>query len=281
MKRSVSALFILVVMAVAFLSGCDQDNQKDVIIGSELIKYDMRGASLFGFNVNLISRSETTDVEFVNVWGENTQGLSVKFSDDTYDYLKSMKYNGYYIKLLGFVCQTGDDFVQIDGMTLNIDGAEQKIEFATPIKHHVAKEEPDDSVQTRNYPLFISSCSYDTTEYSYDYYTETDVTIESFGFNDFINIKSCVISVNGVNIGDLSSLPVSVKKDSTVSFSCYLEFKDKEHTSEYDSIYCNSRLSYKVSGSDQTIVLYNNLVSQSVSNDDDAKKAIDLLAGGN
>ena len=203
----------------------------------------------------------------------------MKLNDDTYDEIRSMKYNGYYIKLLGFVCKTGDEFVQIDGVTLNIDGVENKVEFAVPIKHQVKKEDTHTSVQIRNYPMFISSNSYETNEYSFEYYAENDVIIENFGFNNFINIKSCVISINGENVGDLSSFPMSVKKDSTVSFSCYLEFKDKESTSDYDSIYCDSMLSYKITGSDQTTVLYNNLVSQSVSNEDDAKKVIDILAG--
>lgn len=280
MKKSMINLFILVIAGVILLSGCNQtnaesNNQNDTVIGSKLIKYDLQGTSDFGFNVNLVSKSKTADVKFVSFWGENTQGLSVKLSDDTYDEIKSMKYNGYYIKLLGFVCKTGDEFVQIDGVTLNIDGVEQKIEFAAPIKHQVKKEASDTSVQIRNYPIFISSNSYGSTEYPFEYYAENDVIIEGFDFNNFIDIKSCVISVNGETVGDLSSFPISVKKDSTVSFKCYLEHK--ESTSDYDSIYCDSMLSYKITGSDQTTVLYNNLVSQSVSDKDDAKKAIDLL----
>lgn len=281
MKKGLFILFTIVIVSAILFSGCNNTEKEDAssefIIGSDMVKYDLQGISDFGFNVNLIAKNKDLDVEFVSFIGENTQGLSVQLKDDSYDEIKSLKQNGYYIKLLRFVCKTGDEFVQIDGVNLKINGVEQKIDFATPVKHYVKTDDSETSVQIRNYPMFISTNSYTTTEYNFEYYAESDVTIESFSFNNFLGIKSGRVAINGEDVGDINSLPLVVKKDSTVSIKCYLDFKDPNNTSEYDSIYCDSLLSYKTSESNETIILANNLVSQSVSNEDDAKNVIDLM----
>lgn len=285
MKRTRIMLLFLAVLSIVSLVGCHKTDstqkKKDIILGTDLVKYDLQGIADFGFNVNLVTPKKDTKVEFVNFWGKNTQGLFVQLNDDTYDEIKDMEHKGYYIKLLGFVCKTGDADVQIDGVTLKIDGAEQKFEFRTPIKHRIRKENLQDSVLIQNYPLFIASNSYDDMEYSFEYYVENDVTIHEFTFNNFIDVKQCVISVDGKEVGDLSSFPIEVRKDSVVSFRCCLGFKDNKNTSIYDSIYCDSVLSYKRTGTDELINLTNNLVSQSVSNEEDAKETIDLLVSNN
>lgn len=281
MKKGLFILFTIVIVSAILFSGCNNTEKEDAssefIIGSDMVKYDLQGISDFGFNVNLIAKNKDLDVEFVSFIGENTQGLSVQLKDDSYDEIKSLKQNGYYIKLLGFFCKTGDEFVQIDGVNLKINGVEQKIDFATPVKHYVKTDDSETSVQIRNHPMFISTNTYTTTEYNFEYYAESDVTIESFSFNNFFGIKSGRVAINGEDVGDINSLPLVVKKDSTVSIKCYLDFKDPNNTSEYDSIYCDSLLSYKTSESNETIILANNLVSQSVSNEDDAKNVIDLM----
>jgi len=280
-KEGLFILFTIVIVSAILFSGCNNTEKEDAssefIIGSDMVKYDLYGLSDFGFNVNLIAKNKDLDVEFVSFIGENTQGLSVQLKDDSYDEIKSLKQNGYYIKLLGFLCKTGDEFVQIDGVNLKINGVEQKIDFATPVKHYVKTDDSETSVQIRNHPMFISTNTYTTTEYNFEYYAESDVTIESFSFNNFFGIKSGRVAINGEDVGDINSLPLVVKKDSTVSIKCYLDFKDPNNTSEYDSIYCDSLLSYKTSESNETIILANNLVSQSVSNEDDAKNVIDLM----
>ena len=281
MKKGLFILFTIVIVSAILFSGCNNTEKEDAssefIIGSDMVKYDLQGISDFGFNVNLIAKNKDLDVEFVSFIGENTQGLSVQLKDDSYDEIKSLKQNGYYIKLLGFLCKTGDEFVQIDGVNLKINGVEQKIDFATPVKHYVKTDDSETSVQIRNHPMFISTNTYTTTEYNFEYYAESDVTIESFSFNNFFVIKRGRVAINGEDVGDINSLPLVVKKDSTVSIKCYLDFKDPNNTSEYDSIYCDSLLSYKTSESNETIILANNLVSQSVSNEDDAKNVIDLM----
>lgn len=281
MKKGLFILFTIVIVSAILFSGCNNTEKEDAssefIIGSDMVKYDLQGISDFGFNVNLIAKNKDLDVEFVSFIGENTQGLSVQLKDDSYDEIKSLKQNGYYIKLLGFLCKTGDEFVQIDGVNLKINGVEQKIDFATPVKHYVKTDDSETSVQIQNHPMFISTNTYTTTEYNFEYYAESDVTIESFSFNNFFGIKSGRVAINGEDVGDINSLPLVVKKDSTVSIKCYLDFKDPNNTSEYDSIYCDSLLSYKTSESNETIILANNLVSQSVSNEDDAKNVIDLM----
>ena len=267
---------IVIIACTLIFTGCNSTNSvNNTIIGADLVKYNLDGSSDFGFNVSMITKDKDTAVEFINFTGENTQGLAVTLSDDSYETIKDLKHNGYFLRLLGFTCSTGDSNVVIDGVNLSIDGNDTYVTFKTPIKHNVEKKQHDD-VQAMNYPLFISTNSYKDTEYAFEYYTETDINIEDFSFNDFLTVSNTEISVNGELIGSPeSAFPLSVEKDSTISIKCNLNLKDNIASTNYDNIYCDSLLAYTSDGTQK--ILHNNLVSQGVSNEEDAKNTIDLI----
>lgn len=282
LMKKLLTIFITIIISSIILTGCNtsdqSNNNNDTIFGKDLVKYNLDGTPDFGFNLSMITKNKDTAVEFVSFTGENTQGLTVTLSDDSYETIKNLSNNGYFLRLLGFTCNTGDSNVVINGVNLTVDGKEIYVEFKTPIKHNVTEENLSSDVQITNYPLFISTNSYDDTEYTFEYYTENDITVEDFSFNDFLSIANAEISVDGEVKGSPDLVfPLSVKKDSTISLKCNLAFKDDIIATDYDNIYCDSLLTYS-SGDAQTI-LHNNLVSQGVSNEEDAKNAIDLMLG--
>jgi len=271
---------VLFVIIVLIASGCGNQGNK-VIFSSDMVKYDMQGGADFGFNVNVIMQDKGAKIEFVNFFGENTEGLAVEMVDDSFEELKNLKYNGYYIRLLGFGCHTSNEYVQIDGMNLKVSGADMKIEFDTPIRHSVANY--DDAkyeyggLYFTGRPSIVSTMSYPSTEYSYDFSTEQDVIIEDFSFNNFLALDDAVVFVNMREIGMLKDLlPLEVKSGSSISIRGYFSFNG-EGFSEYDSIYCISKLSYKSFDKANSYEIPGRLVSQSVSNTDDAKRVIEIL----
>ena len=208
--------------------------------------------------------------------GENTQGLAVQLNDDSYEEIKKLNHNGYYIRLLGFVCKTADDYVKIDSVNLKINGADKKFDFPTPIEHHLKNDDVDSYAYVQDHPVFISTNSYSSSEYCFKYCAEDEITVQGFAFNDFWRIKSAVVSVDDVEIGGMDSLPLTLKKGSELSVKCVLDFKNPDNTADYDSIYCDTVLTYALKSGKQ-FTLYNNLISQSISNEDDAKCAIDYI----
>lgn len=283
MKKRIIIFAAAMIFTVLALSGCAADtglNLQEYVITTDMVKYNLQGIEDFGFNVNLISENKDIDIEFVSFEGENTQGLAVQFNDDTYEEIKELNYKGCYIKLLGFVCKTADDYVRIDSVNLKIDGAYKKFDFSTPIKHYLKNDDSDSYVYAQGYPIFISTNSFSSSEYGFSFYTEKDIDVQSFAFNDFIGIKSAVVSVDGVDVGGLNSFPLSLKQGSELSIKCYLNFENPDNTTDYDSIYCDSVLTYTLKSGEQ-LSLCNNLVSQSVSNENDAKCVIDRIIQNN
>ncbi len=283
MKKIFIFLAAAAVLTALVFSGCNtgaDSNSVECFVGTDMIKYNLKGMEDFGFNVTLISANKDVDVEFISFEGENTQGLSVQLRDDTFESIKELNHNGYYIRLLGFACKTADDYVKIDSVNLKIDGTEKQFDFSTPIKHYVSDGDTNSCVYAQNYPLFISTNSYSTTEYHYSYSTDENVTVQSFAFNDFLNVKSVVVSVDDVEIGGADCFPLPLKKDSTLTIDCRLEFKEPDKIGEYNNIYCDSVITYTLESGEQQS-LPNNLVSQGVSNDEYAKNAIDYILKNN
>jgi len=282
MKTRLAILLKAVIITALVFTGCASSGgeHKKYIFATDMVKYNLEGIEIFGFNVNFLSKDKEPNIEFVSFEGENAQGLSVELMDDTFEGIKELKHNGYYIRLLGFSCKTSDSYVEINSVNLKIDGVEEKFDFSTPIKHYVKKgaDHSDDSyVYPLNYPAIINTNSYSSTEFDFVYSTDEDVTVESLAFNDFLTVKSATVSIDGTNVGTLDSFPLSLKKGSTLSMRCYLDFEAPENSTDYDSIYCDTILSYKTSKSDELLSFKTNLVSQSVSNEIDAQNAIDSI----
>jgi hypothetical protein len=291
MKRIISLATVPLMLLMLFgLSGCVGASASDVVVAAHLVKYDVQGTEEFGFNVGLVTTDKNIGVEFVSFAGENVQGLAVELQDDTFEDIKKLKHKNYYIKLLGFICSVGNEFrgdesVRIDSVILKINGVEHEYPFSAPLKHLSKQEDSDDSQVSIGFsPVLISTTSLGSqgysneylTDYSFEYLTESAVTITDFSFNDFLIVSDATISVNDTIVGNLSeSLPLDVPKDATVTIDGVLNQKDPGATG-YESIYCDSCLTYLTEKGDK-IIFKNTLVSQGVSNEDDARALIEVL----
>ena len=277
MKKIIQIVIAFLFTVSLLPTGCSNASLPN-IAGVDLIKYNHQGSNNFGFNLNLITPNKNADIEFVSFYGENTQDLSVRFTDDTYDYLQSLKHNGYYIKLLGFTCYTNDTRVVIEGVELKVDGEKNTYSLTVPIVHYNQRATGDSPIQFYIHPAIIATNSYSTTKYVFEYQAEERLAITDFSFNDFFVMKEAVVAIDGTIVGQLQDvLPLDIPANSHFSVIGYFGFKDDSVSSSYDSVYCDVQLSYLINRDLSTGTVIHYLVSQSVSNDVDAKNAIDLL----
>lgn len=274
---------LLFSIIVGIFAGCSDFSGKKnakAIITSDLIKYHTTGANDFGFNINLLTTKKNPDVEFIKFTGTNTQGLAVTYQNDTYDELIDKRYNGYYVTIMGFVCHTGDAFVQIDGMTLSVNGEEYDVDFKLPIIHMVYPEstESTNKVEAGSYPLFVSTKGISNTEFTYEYHISDSISIENFGYNDFLAPENDKVFLNGSYIGNMDdTFPLEVKNGDTVTIQCTMAFDGVVPSTQYDSVYCDTILTYVDAGVEKE--LKNGIVCQSISNLDDAENVINLALG--
>jgi len=277
MKKMVQIVVTFLFTVGLLLTGCSTANLPN-IAGADLVKYNRHGQNVFGFNLNFITPDKNAEIEFVSFYGENAQDLSVQFEDDTYDYLQNLKHSGYYIKLLGFVCHTDDAKVIIEGVELKVNGEENTYSFAVPLVHYNQQISNDSPIQIYNRPTIIATNSFSTNRYTFEYQAEENITITDFSFSDFLIMKEAIVTIDGTVIGQLQNvLPLDIPVNSRFSISCYFEFKDHNASSPYDSVYCDAQLSYFINRDLSTGTVINYLVSQSVSNENDAKNAIDRM----
>ncbi|HHW70831.1 MAG TPA: hypothetical protein GX392_05800 [Clostridiales bacterium] len=278
MKKRISPLILLVFIFIC--CGCSKFNE-NVRFGSNMIKYNAQTIEEFGFNLDMISTSKNPKIEFVEFKGTNVQGLVTELHDDTFDEVKNLCHNDYYIKLLGFQCYTEDEYVQIDGVHLKVDSKDIELVFDPPIKHSVTSDDKlNTGVATMGYPLIICTTSYQNTEYFYEYYAEENIILEDFYFNDFLKPTNAILYINDTKVGNLEDLlPINIPQGSNFTIWTNIDFKDDISHTYYDRVYCNSAISYKLeSEPNHTIEIKNFIISQNVSNEDDAKVVINILS---
>ena len=105
------------------------------------------------------------------------------------------------------------------------------------------------------------------------------VKIILFSFNDFITVKSARVVIDGDEKGELRDLlPLKVSAGSQIEWKAVLGAKDTAPTAHYDSIYCNFVLECQTEDG-RTYSQRRSLVSQSISNKDDALAVVKLMTG--
>ncbi len=268
------AFLLLLIIPILFTSCTSTPN--DIIFATDMVHYNSHGANQFGFNVNLLLPNTNSTVEFVNFDGINVENIDVKFNDDTYDDVKNLNHNGYYMKLLGFASSNIDEYIQIDSITLKIDDVEHTYKFNSPIKHTVEDLEKSSPFEIGFAPTIISTISFTDTSYNFSFTVTEDIIIENIGFIDFIDMKNATVTVNGSSIKDFEEEPFVVEKNSTLSIRTGLELKDKNSTNYYHSFYTDLVIDYRYIDSSEINSCYSYIISQGVSNKEDAIEVINI-----
>lgn len=271
-------LLLIAVALLLALAGCGSNNQNDIQWDASTVKYDTVGGKEFGFNINVLTKHPSPAIELVRLTGENTDGLAATIHNDSFEELKELKHRGMYLNLIGLRCETSNDFVKIDSMTLKVDSQEIVIPFPHPVIHRVEeKNMVSDALQFLSVPSIIATNTYQETEMTYAFAAEQDVTVTGFQFNRFLKLKNARLLINGTEQGALQNqFPLLVKKGQQVEIKGFLEFDGQMEYSDYDGLYCNAIVSYTTqAGGAQRMEA--KLVSQSVSNAEDAVAVIDRI----
>ena len=275
MNKKVKYLYVLIAAFCCFTIGCNDKNTNDVIVTGDMLKYNRIGSKDFGFNLNLIDNKPDTTVEFLECTGKNTDGLTMEYNDDTFEDIKNKKLAGRYLTILGFVCHTENDYVEIDSITLNINNKKTVVQLSTPLIHTLKKASSDDSVYSTVYPSMICTNSFSNTDYPFGFHAEKNAELVSFEFNDFVVPQDSTVLVNQIPVGSLDDVfPLSVKSGDDIEIQCKIDFKPDSKNSKYTNVVFNSELTYHAENLSENSVISNDIFSQAVSNADDAEALI-------
>ncbi|MCI6400361.1 MAG: hypothetical protein SPF51_00215 [Candidatus Fimivicinus sp.] len=271
-------LLLIAIALLLTLAGCAADKKKDIQWDAASVKYEALGGDEFGFNINVLTKHPSPKVELVRLAGENTDGLTATVHNDTFEEIKELKHCGMYLNLIGLRCETPNDYVKIDSVTLKVDSQEIVITFPHPVIHRVEeKKMVSDALQFLSVPSIVATNTHQETEITYAFAAEQNVRVTDFQFNRFWKLKNARLLINGTDEGALQDqLPLLVKKGQQVEIKGFLEFDGQMEYSDYDGIYCNAVISYTTQhGEDGQLVA--KLVSQSVANAEDAAAVIDRI----
>lgn len=276
MKKKITALLAAVVLLLSLCSCGAKPNQ--IVLFPEAVKYKVHRASNstneFSFTMNIFSPKRDVNLEFVSAQGENTEHMTVRFTDETIRDIG--KINGKYFVMKGVYFRPISDYVRIDSMTLKVNGEERTVKFDTPVENTFFNMDDYD------YPLFqkgvanyISTTSLadgKDSSYPFEFGVSSDMTITGAEFDDFIELRDTVIFVNDKERGKLSDiLPLKLKDGDTVSFKGQLRLK-KENESYAGDMFTDFVITGNSGGKE--IKEYFPLSVVYVGNEDDAKNFV-------
>lgn len=253
MKKIVS--IVLVVILLFSFSACGFSSTDSVVFYPELVKYNLeRGqtdTNEFSFNIQLLSSKAKPEIEFIYAEGENTDNLSVTFTDDTFDDLKR-KIDGKYMILLGVYCKPVSDYIRIDSMILKVDGKKTKLDFPVPVENRFYDfDSRDHFIAQMNMPTYVFTTSFlgqNETDYIFAMQVLSDLTVRKAAFDDFISFANATVLVNGDEIGALSDvLPLKLKSEDVLSIKSKIKLNGSDELF-MGNIYTSLVIDYSAGG---------------------------------
>jgi len=249
----------------------------------------MIGTDTFGFDLNLKTTQKENEILFVGATGENTDDLSVTLSDDTFESISELRKGGYYLRFIGVICYTTNNFIQIDSLIFQINGERYELVLDTPVCHYVMSSNDGSSSESvtdlimLNSPSIISTQSIKKsgktewdkkteTEYSYLMLANNDLLLTGIEYSDFIVMNDPVVYVNDKYSGVLNNeSEIQVSKGDKIKITGYLSVLSENVFPFYKNIYCTCHVAYKTGITSDISYVDAQLVSQGISGFDEAK----------
>ena len=257
-------------------------------VPTDMIAYHRAGSEDFSFNLNLFTEQPKPTVEYVRCSGTSTEGLSIRYHNDTsaMQDINDVNIDGYYITNMGFLCHSKMPLVKISSITLKINGKEKTIPFKKPIVHELNTASTDNSVSVAKRPMVIAASSMKSeTEnnynnntpdaYSFAYAAATDAEIVSFGFNDLVQCENGMVYVNNEEVGSIDeALPLHLSKNDTIRVECNISYLPETQTAQCSNAAFNAMLTYHDANKTANSVISSDIYCQSISNYEDAKNVV-------
>lgn len=230
-KKLITIVFTMILSIAMVLSSCVPqsdvsvsenssliDSASKIIVAEEAVFYDYINESSFGFNIIVFSMERITETEIVEIFGENTDKISINIKNDTFETLKSDLYRGYYTTILGFTGTSDCENFTIECLNVKLNDRNVNIDLKYPIKHCKMINEFNDEykyVCDGGRPLMITSTAISGGEGSYQYGFDAfaDITVTSLRIANVIDIDEAAIAVDGKTLGNFDAIaPYLIKK---------------------------------------------------------------------
>ncbi len=264
-KKQIKTLFAILAEVLFFivLASCapggdapSQNGEKIEVelpyVGTDRVMYDKSSeGNEIGAVIKIVTKNKNPDIKVLEVSGMNTSGVVCKLEDSTFDSLDGKRINSLYIKQIALSVITAADYVEIDSVTLSIDGEIKEYPFKYPLIHRGAADDIGGDLYFASFPSLITGHSLrEGYEYNYYFFTEQKpVTLEDAHFRSFLDLKESVIVVNGMTVGALEDiLPLDIPANSKVTLKTKLDLKPELSASYYENVYTELIMGYLQDG---------------------------------
>ena len=268
MKRYVSLMLVFIIVFSIF--ACGKQSESEIKILPDTQKIDLEyGSDSLGFSVNIISDSSETNAEFVRFEGTNLEYIgSIEctkrtFEEAEYVYKDGKYLHSYHLQLS--VAKADGWQITINRAVFKVNGTEQKVDFANPIKYKYNGEYDDRSAYMMG-PVMVFGDSFGLEqEFSFSGMSkQEDIYIKNFYFSDFLDASGLRVCVDvaettdgnvqnrqTAELGEIDGETLyKIEAGQTYRIYCVPKFKDGAGCSKYDFILCTATLEYCIDGDD-------------------------------
>lgn len=248
MRRILS--FSLIQIIIISIIGCSNisDNKKDFIFGTEYVKISIDYYSpTWGFLINVASTDPAPKFEIVHLKGENIEYINnIELTDETFDFAKTINYNGFYLKMIGVKIYSPikDIRITLTGMVLKCNEKDYDLNFKNIITIN------NNSYNIEALSLFgpmniVLESILNDNSYSFNGHVHDSLSITSFYFDNFIKFDNCILYVNNEYIGPISSnIPYDFKANDTFTIITSIKPETINEINKYDFITSSANIEF-------------------------------------
>ena len=249
--------------------------------------YESTNSKRFGVNVCVITDRNDAEIEYIGASGENVDTVKCTVVDDTFDSVKTLKEKGMYLHIIGLSFAPSNTSVQINTITLKVDGHEAEYALNEPIRFEIVSDD-DPAVSFPVYGIAVPSlitetsiCDNDETVtpqnnlYQFGYTAEVDAVITDFGFTQYLHPLNTTVYVNDRSMGSAEDcFPLTVHENDIIKIKCNIAYNRDITDNDYGYTYCDTYISGHLPDSDDILSARMHLSCQGICN---AENAADFL----
>lgn len=205
-----AAFLLLLVLTTLVFFGCKSEesgkNYAEVYDSAEQV-YCNVNASGFSINIALLTKTKVQSVSLISCAGKNLDMNSIKVTcaDNSIDIYRDFQYKGYYCSnwMFEFLLYDIRD-IEIETMTISVDGAKRVLQFKTPVKcsnNTGYGSVFNDELCAHVFPVEFSSYELNgENEFEYRFEAETECVFKGLSVAGGVKIINPVFSVNDVSV---------------------------------------------------------------------------------
>ncbi|MBO4484299.1 MAG: hypothetical protein J5738_02810 [Lachnospiraceae bacterium] len=245
MKRRKNIVVLLLVGVLLYIiAGCGKEEKslESIYDNSDAVHIDVKAES-FGFEIVILSKEKVQSLTLVSYSGKNLDYANTKTTciNNSLEIYRNYRYKGFYCSnwMLEFTFPSNSN-IEIDSVTLGIDGEKRVLTFAQPIRYSNSADYKyiiNDELYAMTFPNeFSSSALKGNGRYHYLFGAARDCVVKGINTSGNVKIVNPYFSVNDIPVslgndgialkaGDQLSIELSLQGDGADEYSyCISDF---------------------------------------------------------